>query len=59
MYAGMKIEHELERAGRKKQKGEGQLEAARARVMRRYFGETTVKPKFADPAAFFAKAPKE
>jgi hypothetical protein len=54
-YLGITITAELDKAGRpKKQKGEAQSEAARKRVLAKYFGDAPGSaPAYADPAAFF------
>lgn len=55
-YFGTVVEGELEKAGqpRKKPKGAAQAEAARKRVLNKYFPEEPgAKKQFADPAAMF------
>lgn len=54
-YFGSVLESELEQAGHKRQKGEGQREAARKKILAKYLDEVG-KPshqQFADPAALF------
>ena len=53
-YFGSHIENEIEQAGHKKQKGEGQLIAARKRVLSKYLDSGETKGQFADPAALFS-----
>lgn len=52
-FFGITVEGELEKAGRKPQKGEGALISARTGVLKKYLGSSDVGPQFADPAAMF------
>ena len=53
-YFGTTLQNELEKAGQKKQKGEGRLIAARQRVLDKRLGkEKKGSAEFADPSAFF------
>lgn len=49
-YFGSTIQHELEKAGQKRQKGEAKMEAARKRVLAKRLGEENVPQQYADPA---------
>lgn len=56
-YFGSTVSGELEQAGRKKQKGETKIVAARKKVLSKFLDEPGAndKPgKFADPALLFA-----
>jgi hypothetical protein len=52
-FVGATIQNELEKAGHKRQKGEGNIISARRRVLAKYLGEAEQKQQFADPAALF------
>jgi len=53
-YLGSVIEGELNDAGHKPSKDEGQIRFARERVYQKYFGDAKEEAKgFADPAALF------
>lgn len=54
-YLGITITEELNKVGHKKQKGEANNEAARKRVLKKYFGDVSGEPQYADPAALMQK----
>lgn len=52
-YLGTQTTHRLEKIGRKKQKGEAAIEAARKRELDKILGVESGASGFADPAALF------
>lgn len=54
-YLGISISGELDKVGRKKQKGELQNEQGRQKVLSKFLGTTAAQPKYADPAAMFKR----
>src|SRR5690606_18274428 len=58
-YFGSTIQNDLSNAGHKKSKREGQIEAARKKVLHKYLGGDQFAPRYADPAALFSQMQQE